>query len=85
MVIKEVWSPYSSLLVHLDLFDLVGVVMNRPSHEPIMDRIPIMKLQVSSWYTSYSSARTEALLKSSSEIILWHLNMLLKEGVDMEN
>ena len=27
----------------------------------------------------------EAFLKSSSEIILWHLNMLLKEGVYKEN
>ena len=31
------------------------------------------------------SARTEALLKSSSEIILWHVNTLLKERVDTEN
>ena len=46
-----------------------------------------MKLQISSKCTSYSSssARTEALLKSSSEIILWRLNMLLKESIDMEN
>ena len=28
---------------------------------------------------------TEALLKSSFEIILWCLNTLLKESVDMEN
>ena len=35
-------------------------------------------------YISYSSTRTEALLKSSSEIILWCQNML-KESVDMEN
>ena len=46
-----------------------------------------MKLQIStsSQYTSYSSVRTEALLKSSFEIILCRLNMLLKERVDMEN
>ena len=44
-----------------------------------------MKLQISSKCTTYSNAGTEALLKSSSEIILWHLNMLLKESVDMEN
>ena len=36
-------------------------------------------------YTSYSSARTEVLQKSSFEIILWHLNVLLKESVDTEN
>ena len=44
-----------------------------------------MKLQLSSYYTSYSSAGTEAPLKSSSEIFLWCLNMLLKESVDTEN
>ena len=35
--------------------------------------------------TSYSSTRTKALQKSSTEIILWHLNMLLKESVSTEN
>ena len=54
-------------------------------HESIMNGILIMKLQLSSKYTSYSSAWTEVLLISSSEIILWHLNMLLKESVDMKN
>ena len=44
-----------------------------------------MKLQISGKCTSYSSTGTEALLKSSCEIILWHLNMLLKESVDSEN
>ena len=39
----------------------------------------------SSKCTSYSIAGTEALLKSSSEIILWCINMLLKESVDKEN
>ena len=31
------------------------------------------------------STGTEALLKSSSEIILWYLNMVLKESVNTEN
>ena len=44
-----------------------------------------MKLQISSKCTFHSSARTKALLKSSSEIILWRLNMLLKESIDTEN
>ena len=48
----------------------------------IVDGIPITKLHAD--YTSYGSARTEVLLKFSSEIILWHLNMLLKESVDPE-
>ena len=62
-------------LVHLDLYYLMGVIVNLY----ITDGIPIAK------YTSYSSAKTEAFLKSSSEIILWRLKMLLKGRVDMEN
>ena len=54
--------------------------------ESIANRIPIANLQISSYHISqYSSATTEALLKSSSEINLWHLYMLLKESVDTEN
>ena len=63
------------LLVHLNLY-LMGVVTNLSQ---------IAKLQISSWYTSYSIAGTEAHLKSSSEIILWCLNKLLKESVEVEN
>ena len=60
---------------------LVGVTANLSRNS----RIPIVQLQISSKCTSYSSAGTEALLKSSSEIILWRLNMLLKVSVDTEN
>ena len=48
----------------------------------IANRIPIMMLQILSSIPLISGARTEMLLKSSSEIILWCLNMLLKEIVD---
>ena len=41
-----------------------------------------MKLQL---VYSYSSTGSETLLKSSSEIILWRLDVLLKESVDIEN
>ena len=72
-------SPYSiTINTSRSLFDGCG-------HKPIANGILIVKLQISSYCTSYSSAGTEALLKSSSEIILWSLNMLLKESVDTEN
>ena len=63
------WSLHSIAI--RSLFDGRGC-------EPITNRILIVKLQL---VYSYSSARTEALLKSSSEIILWHLDVLLKESV----
>ena len=70
------WSLYSiAISPSRSLFDGCGR----------MNKIPIAKFQISRKCTSYSSARTEALLKSSSEIILWHLNVQLKVSVDMEN
>ena len=59
--------------------------MDECGHESIANAIPIVKLQISSRCISFSSVGNEALLKSSSEIILWCLNMLLKDSVDMEN
>ena len=71
----EVWSPYSiAISQSRPLFDWCG-------HEPTVG-IPIAKLQI--LYTFYSCTRTEVLLESRSEIILWYLSMLLKESVDME-
>ena len=64
---------------------IIGGSPSGRGHKPIVNRIAIVKLQISSKCTSHSSARTEALLKSSSEIILWRLNMLLKENADTEN
>ena len=57
-----------SLLVHLDLY-LMGVVTNlsQTGSQSQSCRYPAS-------ITSHSSIGTEALLKSSSEIILWHLN-----------
>ena len=64
-------SSTLSLSLDLNLY-LVGVVTNL---------LRTLELQISSKCTSYSSARTDALMKSSYEIYLWHLNVLLKERV----
>ena len=72
-------SPYSiAISPPRSLFDGHG-------RKLIASGIPIVKLQISCKCTSYSSAGSGALLKSTSEIVLWRLNMLLKESVDTEN
>ena len=68
-------SPYSiAIIPPKSLFD--GRGEQDPNREVA---------HISAKCTSYSSAGTKALLKSSSDIILWCLNMLLKESVDTEN